>query len=175
MMPQKLIVMIMSLIGGAVGLFAPVGVVKWLLRTEPEDAGILTLFFFPVWFLIVVAGLWIGRRLALLVTGGKRVLQQIASRLDPEHPDRDDSAQCRKAADGPSGRVEDLVVDGAAHRVGIRSYRSPVHGASPRSLPATITTGPAPGSMSASRIAQVVLALAIRPPSSSTSTRVFSL
>ena len=72
MMPQKLIVMIMSLIGGAVGLFAPVGVVKWLLRTEPEDAGILTLFFFPVWFLIVVAGLWIGRRLALLVTGGKR-------------------------------------------------------------------------------------------------------
>lgn len=77
MMPQKLIVMIMSLIGGAVGLFAPVGVVKWLLRTEPEDAGILTLFFFPVWFLIVVAGLWIGRRLALLVTtGGKRVLQR---------------------------------------------------------------------------------------------------
>ena len=68
--------MIMSLIGGAVGLFAPVGVVKWLLRTEPEDAGILTLFFFPVWFLIVVAGLWIGRRLALLVTGGKRVLQR---------------------------------------------------------------------------------------------------
>ena len=76
MMPQKLIVMIMSLIGGAVGLFAPVGVVKWLLRTEPEDAGILTLFFFPVWFLIVVAGLWIGRRLALLVTGGKRVVQR---------------------------------------------------------------------------------------------------
>lgn len=76
MMPQKVIVMIMSLIGGAVGLFAPVGVVKWLLRTEPEDAGILTLFFFPVWFLIVVAGLWIGRRLALLVTGGKRVLQR---------------------------------------------------------------------------------------------------
>jgi hypothetical protein len=76
MMPQKLIVMIMSLIGGAVGLFAPVGVVKWLLQTEPEDAGILTLFFFPVWFLIVVAGLWIGRRLALLVTGGKRVLQR---------------------------------------------------------------------------------------------------
>jgi hypothetical protein len=76
MMPQKLIVMIMSLIGGAVGLFAPVGVVKWLLRTEPEDAGILTLFFFPVWFLIVVAGLWIGRRLAMLVTGGKRVLQR---------------------------------------------------------------------------------------------------
>ena len=75
MMPQKLIVMIMSLIGGAIGLFAPVGVVKWLLRTEPEDAGILTLFFFPVWFLIVVAGLWIGRKLALLVTGGKRVLQ----------------------------------------------------------------------------------------------------
>jgi hypothetical protein len=76
MMPQKLIVMIMSLIGGAVGLFAPVGVVKWLLQTEPEDAGILTLFFFPVWFPIVVAGLWIGRRLALLVTGGKRVLQR---------------------------------------------------------------------------------------------------
>ena len=73
MMPQKLIVMIMSLIGGAVGLFAPVGVVKWLLRTEPEDAGILTLFFFPVWCLLLVLGLLIGRRLGLLLTGGKRV------------------------------------------------------------------------------------------------------
>ena len=73
---RQLVVTATSLIGGAIGLFAPVGVVKWLLRTEPEDAGILTLFFFPVWFLIVVAGLWIGRRLALLVTGGKRVLQR---------------------------------------------------------------------------------------------------
>ena len=76
MSPQHLIVWIASLTGGAIGLFAPVGVVKWLLQAEPEDAGILTLFFFPVWFLIVVAGLWIGRRLALLVTGGKRVLQR---------------------------------------------------------------------------------------------------
>jgi hypothetical protein len=68
--------MIAGLAGGAIGLFAPVGVVKWLLRSEPEEAGILTLFFFPVWFLLVVAGLLIGRRLALLVTGGKRVPQR---------------------------------------------------------------------------------------------------
>ena len=76
MTPRKLVVTITSLTGGAIGLFAPVGVVKWLLRTEPEDAGILTLFFFPVWFLLVVAGLLIGRRLGLLVTGSKRVLQR---------------------------------------------------------------------------------------------------
>ena len=63
MTAQKLVVMTTSLIGGAIGLFAPVGVVKWLLRTEPEDAGILTLFFLPVWFVVVVLGLLIGRRL----------------------------------------------------------------------------------------------------------------
>ena len=73
MTPQKLVVTTLSLIGGAVGLFAPVGVVKWLLRTEPEDAGILTLFFVPVWCLLLVLGLLIGRRLGLLMTGGKRV------------------------------------------------------------------------------------------------------
>jgi hypothetical protein len=73
MTPQKLVVTTLSLIGGAVGLFAPVGVVKWLLRTEPEDAGILTLFFLPVWCLLLVLGLLIGRRLGLLMTGGKRV------------------------------------------------------------------------------------------------------
>jgi hypothetical protein len=67
---------LISLIGGAIGLFAPVGVVKWLLQTEPEDAGILTLFFLPVWCLLVVLGLLIGRRLGLLVTGGKRVLRR---------------------------------------------------------------------------------------------------
>ena len=76
MTSQRLVVMIAGLTGGAIGLFAPVGVVKWLLRTEPEDAGILTLFFFPVWFVIVVAGLLIGRRLGLLATGGKRALQR---------------------------------------------------------------------------------------------------
>jgi hypothetical protein len=70
---QKLVVTITSLAGGAVGLLAPIGVVKWLLRTEPEDAGILTLFFLPVWCLIVVAGLLIGRRLGLSMSGGKRV------------------------------------------------------------------------------------------------------
>ncbi len=69
----KLIVWITSLTGGAVGLFAPVGVVKWLLQTEPEDAGILTFFFLPVWCLLVVAGLLAGRRLGVLLTGGKRV------------------------------------------------------------------------------------------------------
>jgi hypothetical protein len=69
---RKLVVTATSLIGGAIGLFAPVGVVKWLLRTEPEDAGILTLFFLPVWCLLLL-GLLIGRRLGLLLTGGKRV------------------------------------------------------------------------------------------------------
>jgi hypothetical protein len=73
---RKLTVTIASLAGGAVGLLAPIGVVKWLLQTEPEDAGILTLFFLPVWCLIVVAGLLIGRRLGLSVSGGKRVLQR---------------------------------------------------------------------------------------------------
>jgi hypothetical protein len=76
MTPQKLVVLITSLGGGAIGLFAPVGVVKWLLQTEPEEAGILTLFFIPVWCLLVVLGLLVGRRLGLLVTGGKRVLQR---------------------------------------------------------------------------------------------------
>lgn len=76
MTPQKFVVTATSLIGGAVGLFAPVGVVKWLMRTEPEDAGILTLFFLPVWCLLLVAGLLAGRRLGLMMTGGKRVLQR---------------------------------------------------------------------------------------------------
>jgi hypothetical protein len=70
---RTLVVTATSLIGGAIGLFAPVGVVKWLLRTEPEDAGILTLFFLPVWCLLLLLGLLIGRRLGLLLTGGKRV------------------------------------------------------------------------------------------------------
>jgi hypothetical protein len=73
MTTQKFVVTTMSLIGGGIGLFAPVGVVKWLLRTEPEDAGILTLFFLPVWCLLLVFGLLIGRRLGLFLTGGKRV------------------------------------------------------------------------------------------------------
>jgi hypothetical protein len=76
MTPQKLVVLITTLLGGALGLFAPVGVVKWLLMTEPEDAGILTLFFFPVWCLLVVLGLLIGRRLGLLATGGRGVAQR---------------------------------------------------------------------------------------------------
>jgi hypothetical protein len=76
MTPQKLVVLITTLLGGALGLFAPVGVVKWLLQTEPEDAGILTVFFFPVWCLLLVLGLLIGRRLGLLMTGGRRVAQR---------------------------------------------------------------------------------------------------
>jgi len=32
----------------ACGLLAPIGVVKWLFQTDPEEAGILTLCFFPV-------------------------------------------------------------------------------------------------------------------------------
>ena len=77
MTSQKLVVLFTSLTGGAIGLFAPpIGVVKWLLQTEPEDAGILTLFFFPVWCLLFALGILIGRRLGLLMTGGKRVLQR---------------------------------------------------------------------------------------------------
>jgi hypothetical protein len=72
MPPQKLVVLATSLTGGALGLLAPIGVVKWLLQTEPEDAGILTLFFLPVWCVIVVAGLLFGRRLGVRATGGKR-------------------------------------------------------------------------------------------------------
>ena len=73
MIPPKFIITATTLIGGAVGLFAPVGAVKWIMRTDPEDAGILTLFFLPVWCLLLVFGLLAGRRLGLVMTGGKRV------------------------------------------------------------------------------------------------------
>jgi hypothetical protein len=76
MTAQKFIMTLTTLIGGAVGLLAPIGFVKWLLRTDPEEAGILTLFFFPVWCLLVVLGLLIGRRAGRLATGGKRVAQR---------------------------------------------------------------------------------------------------
>jgi hypothetical protein len=76
MTSRKLVVLIASLTGGAIGLFAPVGVVKWLLQTEPEDAGILTVFFLPVWCLLVVLGLLIRRWLGLFATGGSRVPQR---------------------------------------------------------------------------------------------------
>jgi len=79
MTAQKLIIWITSLTGGAVGLFAPVGVVKWLMQTEPEDAGILTFFFVPMWCLLVIAGLLAGRRLGVLVVGRKRALQKRAA------------------------------------------------------------------------------------------------
>jgi hypothetical protein len=75
---QKLAVTITTLTGGAVGLFAPIGFVKWLLRTGPEEAGILTLFFLPVWCLLVVLGLLVGRKAGVRVTGGKRVAQRKA-------------------------------------------------------------------------------------------------
>ena len=75
MNPQKLVVLFTSLTGGAIGLLAPVGVVKWLLQTEPEDAGILTLFFFPVWCLLLILGVLVGRRLGLLLTRN-RALQR---------------------------------------------------------------------------------------------------
>ena len=73
---QKIVTTLTTLTGGTVGLFAPIGFVKWLLRADPEEAGILTLFFFPVWCLLVVLGLLIGRRLGLLMTGGRRVTQR---------------------------------------------------------------------------------------------------
>ena len=50
----------------AIGLFTPVGVVKWLLQIDPEDAGILTVFPIPVWCVLVIFGLLIGRRLGML-------------------------------------------------------------------------------------------------------------
>lgn len=76
MTAEKLVMTITTLAGGAVGLLAPIGFVKWLLRTDPEEAGILTLFFFPVWCLLVVLGLLIGRRAGWLMTGSKRVAQR---------------------------------------------------------------------------------------------------
>jgi len=76
MTAQKLMMIITTAIGGAIGLFAPIGFVKWLLRTDPEEAGILTLFFFPVWCLLVVLGLVSGRRAGLIVTGSKRAAQR---------------------------------------------------------------------------------------------------
>jgi hypothetical protein len=72
---QKITTTLTTLAGGAVGLLAPIGFVKWLLRTDPEEAGILTLFFLPVWCLLVVLGLLIGRWAGLCVTG-KRVAQR---------------------------------------------------------------------------------------------------
>ena len=77
MIPQKLIVTIFTLIGGAIGLFAPIGIVKWVMRTDPEDAGILTLFFLPVWCVLLVLGLLIGRRLGLMLTGGKQIVRRV--------------------------------------------------------------------------------------------------
>jgi hypothetical protein len=74
--PQKIAIWIMSGIGGAIGLFAPVGIVKWILMTEPEDAGILTFFFLPVWCFLVVAGLLIGRRLGVALIGIRRAVQR---------------------------------------------------------------------------------------------------
>jgi hypothetical protein len=49
---------------------------QWFLQKEPEDAGILTLFLFPVRCVLLVMGLLAGRRLGLLLTGGKRVMQR---------------------------------------------------------------------------------------------------
>ena len=72
MSPQKATIWIMTAIGGAIGLFAPVGVVKWLLEREPEDAGILTFFFIPVWCVLVVVGLLVGRRLGVALVGRRR-------------------------------------------------------------------------------------------------------
>ena len=76
MTARKLVVTLTTLAGGAAGLLAPIGFVKWLMRTDPEEAGILTLFFFPVWCLLVVSGLLIGRKAGLRVTGGKRVARR---------------------------------------------------------------------------------------------------
>ena len=76
MSPQKIMIWVMTTIGGAVGLFAPVGIVKWLLQAEPEDAGILTFFFLPIWCLLVVAGMLFGRRLGVALLGLRRAVQR---------------------------------------------------------------------------------------------------
>jgi hypothetical protein len=76
MSPQKIMIWVMSSIGGAVGLFAPVGIVKWLLQSEPEEAGILTFFFLPVWCLLVVIGLLVGHRLGVALFGVRRMVQR---------------------------------------------------------------------------------------------------
>lgn len=73
---RKLIMLTTSLAGGAIGLFAPVGIVRWLLQIEPADAGILTLFFFPVWCLVVASGSLIGRSVGTALTRGKRAPQR---------------------------------------------------------------------------------------------------
>ncbi|HXI04735.1 MAG: hypothetical protein ACRC1G_01100 [Bradyrhizobium sp.] len=74
MPPSRIMIRIMAAIGGAVGLFAPVGVVKWLLQSEPEEAGILTFFFLPVWCLLVVIGLLAGHRLGVALFGVRRAV-----------------------------------------------------------------------------------------------------
>jgi hypothetical protein len=56
----------------ACGLLAPIGVVKWLFRTDPEEAGSLT----ACGVLLVVFGLLIGRKAGMRMTGGKRVAQR---------------------------------------------------------------------------------------------------
>jgi hypothetical protein len=78
MTARKPILTLTTLADGAAGLHTPIGFVAWLLQAAPEEAGILTLFFFPVWCLLVVLGLLIGRKAGLLVTGGKRVAQRKA-------------------------------------------------------------------------------------------------
>lgn len=76
MTPQKIMIWIAAGIGGAVGLFAPVGIVKWLLQAEPEDAGILTFLFLPVWCFLVVIGLLVGRRLGIALAARQRAAQR---------------------------------------------------------------------------------------------------
>ena len=73
MIPQKLVTTLTTLIGGAVGLLAPIGFVKWLLRTDPEEAGILIAVLLSG---VVCLGLLIGRKAGRRVTGGKRVAQR---------------------------------------------------------------------------------------------------
>ena len=72
MTPHKIMIWISAGVGGAIGLFAPVGIVKWLLQTEPEDAGILTFLFLPIWCFLVVIGLLVGRRLGIALAGRRR-------------------------------------------------------------------------------------------------------
>ena len=115
---RKLIVLTTSLAGGAIGLFAPIGVVRWLLQTEPEDAGILTLFFVPVWCVVFASGLLIGAgwgcsspaASGFCKNSGRRSgAEGKGVRLNPENPDRHDGPEHREAGNRPARHIARAV------------------------------------------------------------------
>jgi hypothetical protein len=68
---------ITTAIGGAIGLLALIGFVKWLLRTDPgEKRESRRCSSFRCGRLLVVLGLLIRRKSGLRLTGSKRVAQR---------------------------------------------------------------------------------------------------